>query len=235
MEISENTIGYRDRNKKDWMSAETWEKIKERKHKELLNRAKTRNQKISLQAEYKVVDKEVKQSARNDKRCWIEQQAITAEEAAKKGDLKQLYQTTRVLSKQKFRKNVPVKDKSGKMLTNKSEQMERWKQHFQEILNRSENTGLDRNKVVPTTEGEAELELEEDNSRQDLRISDLPPTIEEIKLALKQQKNGKAAAVDQIPPEILKQDTNVMAEMLYRIFTEVWEREKMPKDCKEGL
>ena len=119
MEISENTIGYRDRNKKDWMSAETWEKIKERKHKkELLNRAKTRNQKISLQAEYKVVDKEVKQSARNDKRCWIEQQAITAEEAAKKGDLKQLYQTTRVLSKQKFRKNVPVKDKSGKMLMN---------------------------------------------------------------------------------------------------------------------
>ena len=69
--------------------------------------------------------------------------------------------------------------------------MERWKQHFQEILNRSENTGLDRNKVVPTTEGEAELELEEDNSRQDLRISDLPPTIEEIKLALKQQKMEK--------------------------------------------
>lgn len=94
-EVSENTIGYRDRNKKTRCQQRHGKRLKkENTSRSSLIGQKQEIKKISLQAEYKEVDKKVKQSTRNDKCCWIEQQAITAEEAAKKGDLKQLYKTT---------------------------------------------------------------------------------------------------------------------------------------------
>jgi len=37
-----------------------------------------------------------------------------------------------------------------------------------------------------------------------------PPTIPEIKLALTQLKNGKAAGIDNINPEVLKEDPVIM-------------------------
>jgi hypothetical protein len=48
---------------------------------------------------------------RNDKRKFIEHLADKAQEAANTGNIKELYENTKLLSQKKWVKNKPVKDK----------------------------------------------------------------------------------------------------------------------------
>ncbi|VDO63454.1 unnamed protein product [Schistosoma margrebowiei] len=57
---------------------------------------------------------------------------------------------------------------------------------------------------------------------------------EEIRMAIKQIKSGKAAGPDNIPAEALKSDIEVTTNMLYLLFKKIWEEEQVPMDWKEG-
>ena len=68
--------------------------------------------------------------------------------------------------------------------------------------------------------------------------SDLPsdcsaPT-EEIQNSIKQLRNGKAGGPDNISAEALKVDIRTNRELLYPLFTKIWEEERVPTDWKEG-
>jgi hypothetical protein len=106
---------------------------------ENVNRSKTRQQKISTQTQYAEINKRVKRSIRKDKRNWINEQAKLAEEADRRGDIKELYNITRKLSQRKFKMNRPIKTKSGTLLTTQEEQMKRWEEHFSEIFAKGDN------------------------------------------------------------------------------------------------
>ena len=86
--------------------------------------------------DYTVNDRYVKRSAREDKRNWTEKKAEAAEKAAENGRSKELNTITKMLTGEKQRQTVGVKDKQGVLRTEKSDRMERWKEHFSEILNR---------------------------------------------------------------------------------------------------
>jgi len=62
-----------------------------------------------------------------------------------------------------------------------------------------------------------------------------PPTKIEIQLALSQLKNGKAAGLENIYPEVLKVDPEITAEMLYPLLEKIWKEEKIPEDWEERL
>ena len=47
-------------------------------------------------------------------------------------------------------------------------------------------------------------------------------------------KNGNVAGPDAIPAEALKADVNTPVEMLYSLFEEIWEKEEIPAEWKEG-
>ncbi|VDP22727.1 unnamed protein product [Schistosoma margrebowiei] len=55
---------------------------------------------------------------------------------------------------------------------------------------------------------------------------------EEIRMAVRQIKNGKAAGPDNIPFEALKSDIKVTADMLHLLFKKIWEEEQVPMDWK---
>ena len=101
-----------------------------------------------------------------------------------------------MLTGEKRRQTVGVKDKQGVLRSEKSDGMERWKEHFSEILNRDAP-------IDPITEDEIEdvEEIEEiDTGR--LRIS-------EARSALKRTRSGNAAGINQVGPELLKAKTEV--------------------------
>ena len=56
-----------------------------------------------------------------------------------------------------------------------------------------------------------------------------------IKEAIKTLKNGKASGLDGVPAEALQLDITTTTEILYNPFGEIWEKEEVPKDWKEGL
>ena len=198
-----------------------------------MNRSKTRQQKISAQAQYSEINKRVKRSIRKDKRNWINEQAQQAEEAERKGDIKELYSITRKLSKRKFRMNRPVKTKSGMLLTTQVQQLKRWEEYFSKIFNK------DDNKTGSKQEGRNAKENKENNSKnnneRETGVNLDPPTETEIQLALTQLKNGKAAGLDNISPEVLKVDPETTVEMLYPLLEKIWKKQKIPEEREEGL
>ena len=106
------------------MNAVRSERIKERLRKENSDR-----------------DKEVKKSMRRDKRTWTDDLAKEAEKAAQTGNMKNVYDITKKLCKDQSKNIGVVKSKDGTILSKESEIRERWKEHFNEVLNRPGSSG----------------------------------------------------------------------------------------------
>ena len=101
----------------------------------MLNTKSARLEK-QLKDSYKAKDKEVKKSARRDKRTHLEEKASQAEQAADRGDLNMVYKITKELCNTNSHRTMPIKDKDGNTITSEKGQAERWVQHFTEVLNR---------------------------------------------------------------------------------------------------
>ena len=178
---AEEVLGFRKWKSKPWISDRTWNLIDERK--DIKTKAQNiRSERIQNQMKnrYKEKDKEVKRSVREDKRMWMKHKAQKAQSAAENGRQKELYNIVKQLTGQNTKQTAAVKDKGGKLLKNKEAKIARWKEHFQEILNRDKPDEPPQEEVV-------EEEIEE------LDISTEAPTSQEIKIAIKGLKNGKAA------------------------------------------
>ena len=215
----EEVLGRPSPNRKPWITDETWQKVEERKKlKQEVNQARTRQRKQEAATRYNEMAREVKRQLRSDKRSFINEVAERAETAASKGDLKALYETTRLLSGRKNNQNRPVRDKTGKLLTKIDEQLGRWKEHFQEVLNR------------PSPQNPPDL-LQGDPL--DISVGEI--TKQEIRDALKNLKRDKAAGVDNIPAEALREGGEEMVNQLHRLINSVWNREEIPLDWKKGL
>ena len=139
-------LGYRRAKKEQWISTSTWDKIDQRKGiKKKLLTIKSPRLKERLSREYSQKDKEVKRSTRVDKRTYIENLAEDAEAAARRKDMKSLYQITKKLKGDTGpNQNLPLKDADGKIVTVEKEKIERWKEHFQQVLNRADPPGGSR-------------------------------------------------------------------------------------------
>ncbi|VDP38217.1 unnamed protein product [Schistosoma curassoni] len=94
----------------------------------------------------------------------------------------------------------------------------RWVEHFKELLNRTALLNPPNIKAAPT----------------DLSIDVGPPTVEEIRMAVRQIKSGKAKEPDNIPAEAIKADVAVTARILHILFNKIWDEEQVPTDWKEG-
>ena len=106
--------------------------------------------------------------------------------------MKDLYELIRKLAGKKSSAPKPIKDKHGNTLTKQEDQLKRWGEYFEELLNRPPPQG-------PIAIPEAELMLDVNTEK---------PSMEEIAKAIQKQKNGKAPGPDGIPAEILKADLN---------------------------
>jgi len=221
VETAEQVLGYRKGISKPWIGAESWHKIDQRREiKTRIESTKSERVRNRIREIYKEKDREVKKSIREDKRKWMEEKAERAQGAAENGRQKELYELTKQISGNNFRKTAAVKSKTGVVLKSKEDRLNRWKQHFEEVLNREQIH-------EPITEEEAEGE--------ELDIPTEPPTQAEIRKALRHMRNGKSPGVDQISPEMLKTDEETTVEEMKYIFDLVWEKERTPVQWSQGL
>nr|KAG5707728.1 hypothetical protein BaRGS_003303 [Batillaria attramentaria] len=212
-------LGKKTRQHKEWLTSDTWDLITERKRlKDLINHTDDQDHKRDLQAQYWDVNRQVKRSARNDKRNFINDLTEEAETAAGQRNMKRLYEITRTLSGKNNNPTRPVKDKNGQIITKEEDQRTRWAEHFKETLNRPPPP------VPPDIPPAAQL----------LDISTNPPTKTEIIKAIKSLKSDKAAGPDGIPPEALKADIQTSTDMLHPLLRKIWESESVPQDWKKG-
>lgn len=214
-------VGRKATNHKPWLSTNTLKKIEERRtKKDTLNKSKTRAKKAAAHKEYETANKEVKKSAKCDKRNYIENLAREAEEAAGKNNIKELYMTTKKLAGKFRQTNTQIRDKQGRLLTTKEEQHRRWTEHFKELLNRQ--PPAQKVEIPPATHT--------------LDINCGPPTRSEVRKAIKELRRGKAAGPDDIPSEALQADLDTSTTMLHQLIKTIWlEEGNIPTDWKDGL
>jgi hypothetical protein len=108
LEGSEEILGRRQTNNKDWISDEIWGRIAKRKEiKGKLLQTDNENEKINRRNQYCEANKLVKRAARKDKRTWAENLAQEAQKAADLKNSRELYRITRQLARKSFTNNAP--------------------------------------------------------------------------------------------------------------------------------
>ena len=155
------------RNRKEWITPDTWKDIEERRRlKKKINDSRSARLQDRYRAEYSETNRRVKRKIQTDKRAYAEELARQAEEAARKGEQRNVYKIIRlVCGKYSSSSNVPIRDKQGQLLTSEKDQ----EAHFEEVLNR------------PAPEEEPEIP----GAEEDLSIEAGPPRQEEIIFAIR--------------------------------------------------
>ncbi len=94
-ETAQKVLGFKKKGAKEWISASTWQKVEERKQlKAKMLNSKSQRLLEKTKMSYKNKDREVKRSARRDKRVFVEHLASEAEKAAAYGKLCIVYKIT---------------------------------------------------------------------------------------------------------------------------------------------
>nr|VZI51540.1 unnamed protein product [Spirometra erinaceieuropaei] len=106
------------------------------------------------------------------------------------------------------------------LLTEKTQILQRWAEHFQGVLNR------------PFTISDAAIHrLPQVETNVDL---DLPPSLQETIRAVQQLSSGKAPGSDAIPAEVYKHGGPQLMDHLDALFQEMWRQVEVPQDFKDA-
>ncbi|XP_055626490.1 LINE-1 retrotransposable element ORF2 protein isoform X1 [Toxorhynchites rutilus septentrionalis] len=113
------------------------------------------------------------------------------------------------------------RNKEGGILTNEREVIERWRQHYDEHLNSAQTGDLDGVEEVYTGA---------------MNNDDVPPpTMGEVKEAINQLKNHKAAGKDGLVAELFKGGPRKLVECMHRLIVRIWDTEQLPEEWKDGV
>jgi len=98
---------------------------------------------------------------------------------------------------------------------NTKEKVEIWKEYFDKLLNTEEPRRLIKrgNKEI----GEVEVEVEE-------------LTIKDVRKAIGNFKNNKAAGTDGMHLELIKYGGNKLPKRMYEQVRQIWEKERIPEE-----
>lgn len=205
------------------MSNETWDAINNRRTaKSAVYNSRTRAGKKAASNAWQHKERVVKRLCRRDKSDWANNLAQQAEDAARVGDLRSLYETTRKLSGKHAHADRPLKDLQGNLLTNDTQQLKRWHEHFTSLFS------------LPADATPSESYNPPSRPRIQ-RINSSPPTLSEIEVAIKSMRANKAPGIDQIAAEMLKADSHLSAAALHPIFHKIWIDETFPSDWLQGI
>ena len=137
--------------------------------------------------------KQVHQSARRDYQQMWDDVADNMEQASRNGDSGKLYKLIRHSTKHNTNISENIQDSHGNIITDCSARIDRWKEHFQGLLNHAPPTHPDP--------GIVRLDVPILNNYD---VSSDPPTLLEVNTAIRKLKTGKAPGEDGLTPEIYK-------------------------------
>ena len=176
---------------------------------------KTRSSKKTFYEERKITYR----LFREKKREHEEQQVKELEGYRNKKDIRKFY--NKINSYRSLPKPVtfPCKDKNNELLLNADVAMERWAEHFREALNGD---------AIATSL----IALQKPPIYDDHIVE--PPTIDEVRTAIKRLKNNKSAGLDNVPAELYKCGGDKVADQIHQIVVKIWTQESWVSQWNES-
>ena len=166
---------------------------------------------------YNRLNKEVKQAVRRAKKDTMEKKVQKVEEDHRRNDSHNLFKSVRELEGKPKKALSVLKDQDGKKHFSQDKILQLWKEHFERHLNTS------------FTHEEAALQTLED-AYVDPDSNNLEINKDEVRKAINKLKNKKAPGIDTITAEVIKAGGEEMVDMLLKIFNNIWNNEKSPRD-----
>jgi len=129
-----------------------------------------------------------------------------------------MYQTVNQFKRGYQHKFSIIRNGKGELAMNTNEKAEIWKEYFDKLLNTEEPRKLIKkgNKEI----SEFEVEVEE-------------LIIEDVKKAIRNLENKKAAGTDGIHLELIEYGGNKLLNRMYELVRQIWEEERIPEEWKE--
>ena len=141
--------------------------------------------------------------------------------AADLGNLRGMYEGMKKACGPSMIKNAPLKSAAGDIIKDRSKQMERWAEHYQELYSRETtvtNKALENNPPLSVMD-----------------MLDTPPTVEDLSKAIDSLASGKAPGSDNIPPEVIKAaKESSLLEHLHKLLLQCWEEGAVPQDMRDA-
>ena len=101
------------------------------------------------------------------------------------------------------------------LLTDKKQILERWAEHFDNVLDRP-----------AAIKDKAIARLPQLATNQEL---DIPPSSKEVSKAIKQMTSGKAPGPDAIPAEVFKSGGAAINDQLTSLYQTMWNQKQLPQ------
>ena len=156
-------------------------------------------------ADYRACKQQTQQLLRHMKNTWWRERAAVLQEAADTRNYKTFYQELKAVHGPQYKASPCVRSTDGSLLTEPTEVLNRWAEHFKGVLN--QDSQFDESVLLDFPQFDTNTSL------------DALPTLEEVSLSIKQLTSGKAPGADGIPPDIFKHGGSCIAEELLRLFT----------------
>ena len=197
---------------KPWISPDSLELIRKRADLQL----KKHSSAVAL-LEFTNCCKEVRKALRADKRAWLERKGQEVQSFADRGNLKEVFGASQQICRNWSPQLTKLVSSTGVNLRTKEERLERWTEHFSQLLNPSTSSCSTR--------------LDPEEAAESLSIDLSPIRFEEVLEAVRRLKNGKASGPDNISCEMLKAHKGIV-EWLWDIIDKCWSTEVLPDDWK---
>lgn len=140
-----------------------------------------------------------------------------------KENQKLFYKTLKNLRRKKGSQSTSIKGEDGQLLTEERQIMDRWRQHFEDLLKPSQQEDM-----TNLNAGDVHHVVEEEQDSQEI-------SIEELNEAIGWLKSGKTPGHDHITAEMLKSLGDEGLQLLLEICNKAWKQKRVPNDWRVGV
>ena len=213
LSAAEEVLGPHRRKNKPWVTNDILDLCDKRRESKKRKHLDEEGRRLYQQA-----NTEVRKGMRKAKEKWVYDQCLDIDIGMANGNLKNAFNTLKLLTKNNQTKSTAIEDKHGELITNQNEVKERWTEYCRGLYN---------------------YELQTDSSTltdPGPRGDDTPPILkEEVEKAIKKLKIGKAPGIDNIPSELLRHGGEQTIAAITTLCQKILEQKNWPKVWTQSL
>ena len=221
-ETSCEVLGFTKRKHQDWFDENDSKtaRLIDCMHQAHMKFMQNKNSR-KLKRDYLSTKRAVQQQLRLLKEDWWRQKAEELQSAADTHNTKAFFQGLKAVYGPTLSTSSPLLSSDGKkLLTEEKEILERWVEHYSEVLNRNSNVNFSKIHALP--------------QRTVLSEMDIPPNFSEVTDASRQFSRGKRCGKDGIPPEVFLAGGPYLIRKLTKLLVEIWKKGEVPQDFKDA-
>ena len=121
------------------------------------------------------------------------------------------------------------KGKDGKIIGEEKKILERWTEHFVELLKEGEDKEKENHRGNPTPT------TKPDSAQEQVQEICQEPTRYEVERAIQRMKNNRAPGEDTIVAELIKHGGVRIVKAVYELIKLIWTTENMPQEWDTGI